>query len=110
MHFHTIGNRCRCGHLTIPVSFHSRDSSGRVIEDGKGEAEYLRWLASDDKPDYVNPPVMAEVRGNAVVTKPEVVTESGNKTCTECGGAVTRRKVCNKCRQAAYRRRHEESA
>ena len=36
------------------------------------------------------------------------VTKSGNalpKTCNECGKVVTRRKVCNACRQAAYRER-----
>ncbi len=61
-HLHTLGRRCQCGHLTIPVSFHSRDSGGNVISDGKGEAEYLRWLGSAAKPDYVNPPVMEEIK------------------------------------------------
>ena len=75
MHFHTLGNRCHCGHLTIPVSFHSRDSEGNVISDGKGEIEYLKWLASDDKPDYVNPPVMEEIKR----TKPEKELTDTNK-------------------------------
>jgi hypothetical protein len=116
MHFHTIGRRCWCGYLTVPNRFHERDSRGNVIGH-KGESQYLAWLASDEKPAHVNPPVMAEVRGDhgipvegvtdddhGVVTQPE----SGNKTCNTCGEVVTRRKVCNKCRQAAYRRRHEE--
>ena len=104
-HLHTTGNRCWCGHLTVPVRFHDRDSNGKVTKDG--EEQYLAWLASDEKPDYVNPPVMEEIRTSPVVTPPEVVTESGNKTCA-CGKVVTRRKVCNACRQSAYRERKAE--
>lgn len=114
-HLHTIGGRCWCGYLTVPTRFHDRDSKGNVT--GKGEEQYLAWLASDEKPDYVNPPVMSEIRGDhglegvtdqdhSAVTPPETVTESGNKTCNTCGKAVTGRKVCNACRQAAYRERH----
>ncbi len=68
-HLHTIGNRCQCGHLTIPVSFHSRDKEGNIISDGKGEAAYLTFLASDEKPDYVNPPVMSEIKRDNVPEK-----------------------------------------
>ena len=64
-HLHTIGNRCWCGYLAIPVGFHTRDSKGKVVEDGKGEERYLAWLGSEEKPDYVDPPVMAEVNNQA---------------------------------------------
>lgn len=69
MHFHTIGNRCWCGHLTVPNRFHERDSRGNVIG-GKGEGRYLAWLASDEKPDFVNPPVMAEIKRDIVPESP----------------------------------------
>lgn len=113
-HLHTIGNRCWCGYLTVPVRFHERDDKGKVTKEG--EEQYLRWLASAEKPGYVNPPVMAEIKRTApppivgtpptgvtteMITEPKAVT----KTCNTCGRAVTGRKVCNACRQAAYRER-----
>ena len=69
MHFHTIGNRCWCGYLTVPNRFHERDQRGNVIGH-KGPERYLAWLASDEKPDFVNPPVMEEINR----------TESTNRT------------------------------
>ena len=66
MHFHTIGNRCWCGYLAIPVRFHARE--GNVIKGG--EEQYLAWLSSDEKPDCVNPPVMEEVLRKSVTKVP----------------------------------------
>ena len=113
-HLHTIGNRCWCGYLAVPVRFHERDPKGKVA--GKGEERYLAWLASDEKPDYVNPPVMAEVHRplagmgdddcTQYVTKAATQPETVTKTCNTCNEPFTNRgKTCNKCRQAAYRER-----
>lgn len=101
-HLHTIGRRCWCGYLAVPVRFHDRDSRGNVV--GGGEEQYLAWLVSDEKPDYVNPPVMAEVLHKTVTESP--VTQG--ELCNECGNPKTGRgKVCNRCRQAAYRGRRK---
>lgn len=112
MHFHTIGNRCHCGYLTVPNRFHDRDSRGNVIGH-KGPERYLAWLASDEKPAHVNPPVMEEVTrrsdtpqaGPVLVKLADVSRE--DKKCVTCEKVFTGRgKVCHACRQAAYRRRH----
>ena len=42
-----------------------------------------------------------------VTSQDHSVVTGGNKTCNTCGKVVTRRKVCNKCRQAAYRERRK---
>lgn len=69
----------------------------------KGPERYLAWLASDEKPGYVNPPVMAEVL-HKTVTQSRVTQQ---EVCNECGKPKTGRgKACNACRQAAYRGRH----
>ena len=115
-HLHTIGNRCWCGFLAVPTRFHERDDKGKVARDGG--KQYLAWLASEEKPDYVNPPVMAEIRGGAgtVAQQPSgcdganggSTPPASTKTCNTCNRPfVTRGKVCNRCRQAAYRRRHD---
>ena len=102
-HLHTIGNRCWCGYLAVPVGFHERDGKGKVVGE-KGEGRYLGWLGSDEKPVHVNPPVMAEVLHKAVVKSP--VTQTADELCNECGKPKTGRgKACNACRQAAYRER-----
>ena len=105
-HQHTIGNRCHCGFLTVPVRFHERDGKGKVVGE-LGEGRYLAWLASDEKPDHVNPPVMAEIkRVTPVVVGLESVSRE-DKKCVTCDKVFTGRgKVCHACRQAAYRRRH----
>ena len=104
-HLHTIGNRCWCGYLAVPVRFHTRSPTGKVIEDGQAEERSLGWLGSDEKPDYVNPPVMAEVL-HKTVTQTPVTQPPVGELCNKCGKPRTGRgKVCNKCRQAAYRER-----
>ncbi len=121
-HQHTTGNRCWCGFLAVPARFHERDGKGRVIGE-LGEGRYLAWLASDEKPDYVNPPVMEEIRGKEL-SRPEKPSAEGSgnpegeagarqegetpslKTCNTCNKPFTNRgNVCNACRQAAYRER-----
>lgn len=127
-HLHTIRNRCWCGYLAVPVRFHERDDKGKVTKEGEGQ--YLAWLASDEKPDYVNPPVMEEIRGKELPrpakapaegsrnTQGEAgaqqaveatgVTQTALKTCNACNKPFDARgKVCNACRQAAYRERNK---
>ena len=109
-HLHTIGNRCWCGYLTIPVGFHTRDGTGQVADDGKGEAAYLGWLASSDKPGHVNPPVMEEIRG---VTKPPPKRDESpvvTKVCDETPkGGRPKKYRSRAAQQAAYRGRHEDT-
>lgn len=114
-HQHTMGNRCHCGVLAVPTRFHERDGKGKVVGN-KGEERYLAWLASDERPAHVNPPVMAEIRRAPLIPsvlnpvtqdgKPVTQPDSVTKTCNTCGKPVTGHgKVCNACRQAAYRSR-----
>lgn len=108
MHFHTIGNRCWCGHLTVPVRFHERDSRGNVIGN-KGEGRYLAWLASDEKPDFVNPPVMAEINRDETPHVTKVCDETPNNVtvCDETPKTGRPKKYKSRAeQQAAYRRRH----
>lgn len=107
-HLHSIGYRCWCEYLAVPARFHDRDDKGKVVGE-RGEKRYLAWLASDEKPEYVNPPVMEEIRRKAGARQAvEVaVTQATLKTCNACNEPFANRgKVCNRCRQAAYRRRH----
>lgn len=60
--WHHLGSRCECGHLTVPARFYERGKDGKELRQGEAEASYLAWLRSDEKPEYVNPPVMAEIR------------------------------------------------
>ena len=98
-HLHTIGNRCWCGYLALPVGFHTRDDKEKVVEDGKGEERYLAWLGSDEKPDYVNPPVMEEVLRNQTSAVPVTKSKRGGKR--EGAG----RPKVHTDRQTAYRER-----
>ena len=98
MHFHTIGNRCWCGYLAVPARFHERDSRGSVVGE-KGEERYLAWLASEEKPDCVNPPVMEEI-------KRDIVPESLIKR-TDVPKKGRPKKWGNEAeRKRAYRERH----
>ena len=58
-HLHSIGNRCWCGYLTVPVQFHTRNERGEVVEDGKAQKRYFDYLRTE--PDGVDPPCMAEL-------------------------------------------------
>ena len=100
MHFHTIGRRCWCGYLAVPVRFHDRDQRGNVVGN-KGEANYLAWLASDEKPDFVNPPVMEEVLRNQTPAEPVTKSKRGGKR--EGAG----RPKVHADRQVAYRERRK---
>ena len=112
-HLHTIGNRCWCGYLAVPTRFHNRDGKGNVI--GGGEEQYLTWLASDEKPDYVNPPVMEEIKRDIVPESPIKRTDVPEKTVGASrparGVDSPRRGRPKKWkseteRKAAYRERH----
>ena len=101
MHFHTIGNRCWCGYLTVPVRFHERGQRGNVIG-GKGEERYLAWLASDEKPDFVNPPVMAEIKRDIVPESP--IKRTGRPLIPQ-GRGRPKKWASEAERKAAYRRK-----
>jgi len=75
--WHRVGERCPCGHLSVPGPFYAYDPT-RKTERTQKEAggAYLEWLASDEKPDYVNPPVLAE-SGRTDIQRTEKRT--GNK-------------------------------
>lgn len=66
-HWHRLGERCECGHVTTPARFYEYDD--KTGKDGRTQAQaeraYLDWLASPEKPDYVQPPVLAEVQSAA---------------------------------------------
>ena len=121
MHFHTTGNRCWCGYLTVPNRFHERDQRGNVIGN-KGPKRYLAWLASDEKPDFVNPPVMAEIKRDNVPEKNKRDIEARESTVTPSRPALRPKgadsvhrgrpkKWANEAeRKAAYRRRHGTQA
>ncbi len=115
--WHLLGHRCECGHLTIPARFYEQ-SEGKELSHEKAEGQYLAWLASLEKPDFVNPPVMEELHGQAKTTseRPHVevatdVTQTHSralKTCNACNKPFDNRgQVCNGCRQAAYRERSQ---
>ena len=59
--WHQLGRRCECGHLSIPARFYERVGD-KELGQKEAEANYLAWLGSDEKPAYVNPPVMSEIR------------------------------------------------
>ena len=111
MHFHTIGNRCWCGYLTVPVRFHERDQRGNVIGH-KGEERYLAWLASDEKPDFVNPPIMAEIRAEKNKRSERAVKAAPKSSVREVEPLIKRRGRPKKWkseaeRHQAYRERNK---
>ena len=104
-HWHQLGSRCReCGHLTIPARFYERNDKTELTHE-QAEANYLGWLGSDEKPAYVNPPVMAELSPLNVPTSNVPVGDV--PTCKGCGErpAERGRSMCSACRKAAYRGR-----
>ena len=102
-HLHSIGNRCWCGYLAVPVRFHTRNDKGEVVEDGKAEKRYFDYLGTN--PPGVDPPCMAEAL-HKTVTQPRVTQSTGADLCNTCGKEKKGRgKVCNACRQSAYRER-----
>lgn len=131
-HWHRLGERCWCGHLALPgwcyvSGWDEKKKTSALISHEKAEERYLRWLASSEKPEYVNPPVMEEIRGvqrrpvetskksvrQEKALSPAAAEEEGAgvtqevlKTCNACNKPLHNRgKVCNACRQAAYRER-----
>jgi len=60
--WHQLGRRCGCGFLAIPARFYERNVKGEELSQGEAEGNYLAWLGSEEKPAYVNPPVMDEIR------------------------------------------------
>ena len=60
--WHQLGRRCGCGFLAIPARFYERNVKGEELSQGEAERSYLAWLGSGEKPVYVNPPVMVEIR------------------------------------------------
>lgn len=46
MHFHRLGERCRCGHLTLPARFYWETKNDKVTEvsQEKAEQSYLEHL------------------------------------------------------------------
>ena len=69
-HLHQIGRRCVCGYLAVPNRFHNRDGAGKIISSQEqAEGAYLAWLGSGEKPVYVDPPVMEEIKRDNVPKK-----------------------------------------
>ena len=104
--WHQIGRRCGCGFLSVPARFYERDSKGEELSQERAEANYLGWLGSDERPAYVNPPVMAELSVQRVRTRD--VRTPDVRTCGKCGErpAAGRYSTCSACQKAAYRERY----
>lgn len=122
--WHRYGERCICGYLSVPSPFYAaegkqgdKDFKERTHEEA--EKAYLEWLGSDERPEWVNPPVLREV----VTKSPDSVTKlPNNVTCDETSVTkaspesakeVPRRKTGRPKRyesaaerQKAYRSRH----
>jgi len=101
--WHLLGRRCGCGFLAVPARFYEQDERGRELLQEQAEANYLSWLGSDEKPDYVDPPVMAEL------SHPDVpagdVPPSMSHPCATCGREKDYTgKECYACRKARGRR------
>ena len=105
-HRHVMGDRCGCGYLAVPARFYERnDKTGVELSHEQAEANCLAWLGSDEKPAYVDPPVMAELSVQNVRT--ENVRTPDVRTCAGCGErpAAGRDKTCSASQKAAYRGR-----
>ena len=101
--WHQLGRRCGCGFLAIPARFYERNVKGEELSQGEAEGNYLAWLGSEEKPAYVNPPVMAELSHPDV--PPENVPPSMSHPCETCGrGKDYTGRECYACRKARGRR------
>lgn len=102
--WHLLGHRCVCGYLPVPARFYTEFKGEKQVEVSHGEAEaaYLAWLGQHMEDVNINPPVKAELLHRPVTHGP--VTQG--KACEVCNKPfMARGKVCNACRQRAYRER-----
>lgn len=68
----------------------------------QAEGAYLEWLGSDEKPEYVNPPVMAEIVPPQEMSHPTEPVMS--HPCETCGKDKSYTgKECYACRKRRSR-------
>ena len=80
--WHQLGRRCGCGYLAVPSRFYVvaiKDEKSVLGSHEQAEAQYLAWLGSDEKPAYVNPPVMAEIRTEKRTESPRTENDRTKK-------------------------------
>lgn len=91
MHYHRLGERCRCGHVTLPARFYWEMKGEKIVEVSQEKAEqaYLEHLKER----------MPKLYEKLRPVTPPVSEEPVTKTCYSCGGDYSGHgKECGRCR------------
>lgn len=98
MHWHRLGERCWCGHVTVPARFYLDANAKPTLSQEQAEGAYLSWLETN------NPALFAKL---SPVTKPRDETLCDETPVTKVGRPKTHGSHAE--RQAAYRKSHVSS-